>query len=185
MFLRSIFMKNDNDEDTNHDEDSIQNGPLQQGLLYLSDKDKIYNKVHDNLTLIEGMSDNEDTNFQRLYTSWLKNVSDNKNVMDASFNNNVNIGARLIGNDMIDSYKKINKATTLIHQNETDISKNINDYTPEYEKYNTHKAEKNRMIGMLEDVVLKNKSVNIGYYVWLILAMSGVFIVINQLRKSN
>jgi len=176
MFLRS----------TDDESSIIQNGPLQQGLVYLSDKDKINNKLHDNLTLNEGMSNNEKTTFLNLYKTWSDNVNKNKDdVNDSSFNKNVGKSATNIGSDMIYSYKKINKATKSLQENETHISYNINKYTPEYEKYNTHKVEKNRMVGMLEDVVLKNKSTNIGYYLWFILAMSGIFIVINELRKRS
>ena len=46
-------------------------------------------------------------------------------------------------------------------------------------------AKKNQLDGMYEDINFKSQSVNISYYIWFILAISGMFLVIKKLKSSN
>ena len=48
-----------------------------------------------------------------------------------------------------------------------------------------NEKRKNQLHGMYEDIYFKSQSANISYYIWFILAISGMLLVIKKLRSGH
>jgi hypothetical protein len=65
------------------------------------------------------------------------------------------------------------------------LLRDMQKYKRLYEKFEKDKKMKNNLEGIYEDVNFKSQSANISYYIWFILAISGMFLVIKKLKSSN
>jgi len=65
------------------------------------------------------------------------------------------------------------------------LLRDMQKYKRLYEKFEKDKKMKNNLEGIYEDINFKSQSANISYYIWFILAISGMFLVIKKLKSSN
>jgi len=63
------------------------------------------------------------------------------------------------------------------------LLKNLKLHEASYKKYYKNKRAENQLQGMLEDISKKKSSANISYYIWFILAISGMLLVIKKIRS--
>jgi hypothetical protein len=88
---------------------------------------------------------------------------------------------------MFEVIKKSNIArrATLLKQSSAGrkLLSNIEKYKSVYRRFGDNKQKKNQLQGMFEDVSNKNASYNISYYIWFILAISGMMLVIKKVKN--
>jgi hypothetical protein len=65
------------------------------------------------------------------------------------------------------------------------LLRDMQKYKKVYDQYQITEKKRNQLMGMYEDVNFKSQSANISYYIWFILAISGMFLVIKKLKSSN
>ena len=65
------------------------------------------------------------------------------------------------------------------------LLRDMQKYKKVYDQYQITEKKRNQLMGMYEDVNFKSQSANISYYIWFILAISGMFLVIKKLKTSN
>jgi len=65
------------------------------------------------------------------------------------------------------------------------LLRDMQKYKRLYEEFEKNEKRKNQLAGMYEDINFKSQSANISYYIWFILAISGMFLVIKKLKSSN
>jgi len=65
------------------------------------------------------------------------------------------------------------------------LLKDMKIYKKKYKNFFDINNKKNQLDGMYEDINFKSQSANISYYIWFILAISGMFLVIKKLKSSN
>jgi hypothetical protein len=65
------------------------------------------------------------------------------------------------------------------------LLRDMQKYKKTYDAFQRNSQRKNQLAGMYEDINFKSQSVNISYYIWFILAISGMFLVIKKLKSSN
>jgi phage-related tail protein len=65
------------------------------------------------------------------------------------------------------------------------LLRDMQKYKKVYDQYQRTEKKRNQLMGMYEDVNFKSQSANISYYIWFILAISGMFLVIKKLKTSN
>jgi len=93
--------------------------------------------------------------------------------------------SRIIYQAIKESYGASNSAALKGTAAGKSIAKNMTLYRGAYKRLQSNKNREAQLAGMLEDVRLKRNSVNISYYIWFILAISGMFFVIRNIRKGN
>ena len=65
------------------------------------------------------------------------------------------------------------------------LLRDMQKYKKTYDEFQRNSQRKNQLAGMYEDINFKSQSANISYYIWFILAISGMFLVIKKLKSSN
>jgi hypothetical protein len=65
------------------------------------------------------------------------------------------------------------------------LLRDMQKYKRLYKEFEQNEQRKNQLAGMYEDINFKSQSANISYYIWFILAISGMFLVIKKLKSSN
>ena len=63
------------------------------------------------------------------------------------------------------------------------LLKNLNKYQKTYNKFQDNEAKANLLDGMVEDISFKKDSANLNYYLWFALAISGMLLVIKNVKN--
>jgi len=86
---------------------------------------------------------------------------------------------------MFDVLKKSNISRRKVQLKQSSVGRKLLRNIEKYKSINRQfgKNAQNQLKGMLEDVTKKNESSNISYYIWFILAISGMLLVIKKLKK--
>ena len=80
---------------------------------------------------------------------------------------------------------KLNNIKRVITESLIMLVQRLKKYKKTYDAFQRNSQRKNQLAGMYEDINFKSQSVNISYYIWFILAISGMFLVIKKLKSSN
>ncbi len=134
---------------------------------------KGYKKLPSPTELIDTCSD---VKYANLYIEILK-----FRVLDAILDAKTEIMGKAIDN----ASKGINKVKLQQSAVGRKLLRDMQKYKKTYDAFQKNSQRKNQLAGMYEDINFKSQSANISYYIWFILAISGMFLVIKKLKSSN
>ena len=97
----------------------------------------------------------------------------------------LNAKTEIMGKAIDNASKGINKVKLQQSAVGRKLLRDMQKYKKTYDEFQKNSQRKNQLAGMYEDINFKSQSANISYYIWFILAISGMFLVIKKLKSSN